>query len=389
MFLSIFFANIVSSLGMTMSNSMLSVYADSLGTPASQIGPLMGMFAITALVFRFVAGPAIDSFSRKYLLMGSMVITAAAFLGYSLSKSISSLMMFRLLQGVGTSFGNACTLAMVADTLPRGKFSTGMGYYSLAHVVSMSIGPTFGLMMSSNFGYSTAYIINACVMLIAVASASRIKTPPRPPKKFRMIPRNIIAVEALAPTAITFCVAIGFTTINALLIVSAKKQGVTDGIGLFFTINALSMLITRPAIGKLTDRYGFIRVGIPSILMTAVSFIIISQANVLWMFLVAAFVNSFGYGAIQPAMNSLVMKSVPPERRGSASSTNLIGMDSATIIGPSIAGFIAQAFGYSTMWIIMAVPLLAGILIMLRFRKRIVEIENNFTLASVDSGTGD
>lgn len=377
-FMSIFFANVVSGLGMTMSNAMLSVYADSLGAPASQIGTLMGMFAVTALVFRFVAGPAIDSVNRKYLLMGSMSISAIAFIGYGLSKGVSSLMVFRLLQGVGTSFGNACTLAMVADALPRDKFSTGMGYYSVAQVVSMAIGPTIGLWLASMFGYSNTYIISASVMLLAVVTASRIKIPPRPHKKFQLRLHNIIAKEALAPTAVTFCVAIGFTTINALLIVSAKKQGVTEGIGLFFTINALSMLITRPAIGKLTDKFGFIKVGIPAILMTSFSFVIISQANTLWMFLVASFVNSFGYGAVQPAMNSLVMKSVPPERRGSASSTNLIGMDSATIIGPSIAGIVAQAFGYSLMWLMMIIPLVMGVLVVILFRKNITGIEEKF-----------
>ncbi len=387
-FLAIFFANVVSGLGMTMSNSMLSLYADSLGAPASQIGTLMGMFAITALIFRFVAGPAIDSFTRKYLLMGSMTISAMAFIGYSISKDISSLMIFRMLQGVGTAFGNACNLAMVADALPRSKFNTGMGYYSLAQVFSRAIGPTVGLWLASVCGYSKAYLLCAAVMLLAAAVAFRIQLPVRPRKPFKLKLHSIIAKEALVPTAITFCVAIGFTTLNAFLIVFAKNRGVVNGIGLFFTINALSMLVTRPAIGKLTDRLGFAKVGIPALMMTALSFLIISGATSLWVFLVAAFVNSFGYGAVQPAMNSLVMKSVPPERRGSASSTNLIGMDSATIIGPVIAGNVAQAFGYSSMWIIMTIPILAGVLVVILFKYKISEIEKRFAAKTEEAAEG-
>jgi MFS family permease len=176
----------------------------------------------------------------------------------------------------------------------------------------------------------------------------------------------------------------GFTTINALLIVSAKKQGVTDGIGLFFTVYALTMLATRPIIGKLTDRFGFVKVGIPAIFMTALSFIIISQSHVLWMFLLAAFVSSFGYGAAQPTLQSLAMKSVPADRRGSASSTNYIGMDSATLIGPTVAGFVAQKFGYTPMWIIMTIPFAIGILFVFSFRSNIKDIEKKFSTKVVN-----
>ncbi len=379
MFINVFFANMAFGMGQMMSNSLLSVYADHLGAPASQIGMLMGMFALTALIFRFVAGPAMDSYNRKYLLMGSTIIMSVAYIGFSISTSIPMLMVFRLLQGIGNAFGNVCCFAIVADALPRNKFNTGIGYYSIAQVVSQAIGPTVGLQLVSWFGYHTTYLITAGVMMIALITASMLHIPARPHKPFSMKLHNIIAKEALAPTAVTFFVAMGFTTINALLLVSAKKQGVTEGIGLFFTVYALTMLITRPLVGKLTDKYGFVKVGIPAIMMTGLSFLIISQANTLWMFLAAAAVNSFGYGAVQPALQSLVMKSVPADRRGSASSTNYIGMDSATLIGPTVAGIVAQVFGYSTMWIVMITPLLIGVLIVLLTRKNITRIENEFT----------
>lgn len=379
LFIAVFFANMAFGLGQAMSNAMLSVYADHLGAPPSQIGMLMGMFALTALIFRFVAGPAMDSFNRKYLLMGSTVIMSVAYIGFGISSTIPSLMAFRLLQGIGNAFGNVCCLAIVADALPRDKFNAGIGYYSIAQVVSQAVGPTVGLQLVSWFGYNTTYLINAGFMMVSLLTVSTIHIPQRPHKQFKMKLHNIIATEALVPTLVTFFVAMGFTTISALLLVSAKNQGVTDGIGLFFTVGALTMLISRPMIGKLTDKYGFVKVSIPAILMTGLSFIIISQSHTLGMFLLAAFVNSFGYGAVQPALQSLVMKSVPPNRRGSASSTNYIGMDSATLIGPSVAGVVAQVFGYSAMWLVMIIPLFIGAMIVLLYRKNINYIEEEFT----------
>lgn len=388
MFLGIFFANMAMNLGQTMSNSLLAKYADSLGAPASQVGVLMSMFAVTALIFRFVAGPALDTFNKKYIVMGAMGILAAAYIGFSLSATIPALMVFRLLQGVGNAFGNVCCLAIVAEALPKDKFSTGIGYYSCAQVVSQAIGPTVGLQLVAWFGYQYTYIITAFIMLLAVLAATRIKLPPRRPKKFQMKLKNIIAREALTPASITFFVAMGFTTINALLIVYAGKRGVEGGIGLFFTVYALTMLVTRPMVGRLTDRFGFVRVCIPAILMTALSFLIISAADSLWMFLLAAFVNAFGYGAVQPALQSLTMKSVPAGRRGSASSTNYIGMDTATIIGPSVAGVLADAVGYSAMWVMMTIPMLIGLGIVLARRKNIHQIETDFEAREAEGSAG-
>lgn len=379
MFFSIFFANMMLNLGQQMSNSLLSKYADFMGAPASQIGMLMSMFAITALIFRFISGPTINSVNRKIVVAAAMGLMMIAYLGFSFSTNVSELMLFRLIQGVGNSFANVCCLAIVSDVLPQDRFNAGMGYYACAQVVSQAIGPTVGLQLVSWFGYGTTYIINACTMGLAILFATQIKLAPRPPRKFTLKPSEMIAKEAFVPSAVVLLVAVGFTTINAFLIVYAGKRGVENGIGLFFTVYALTMLVTRPIVGKLTDRYGFVKIGMPSILMTVISLIIIGFSDTLWMFLLAAFVNAFGYGALQPALQSLCIQSVPPERRGSGSCTFYIGLDSATLIGPTIAGFVAEKMGYAPpMWITMTIPLIIGVTVVFLFRNRIRQIEEGF-----------
>jgi MFS family permease len=386
MFVSIFFANMALNLGQQMSNSLLAKYADSLGAPATQVGMLMSMFAVTALLLRFVAGPAMDTYNRKYLIMGAMGIMATAYFGFSISKSISSLMVFRLLQGCGNAFANVCCLAMVSEALPKDKFGTGMGYYSLAQVVSQAIGPTIGLYLVDWFGYNTTYSINGFVMLTAIVVANQIKINFKRTSKLKITLNNIIAKEAIVPASILLFMAIGFHTINSFLMVFAGKQGVTSNIGLFFTVYALTMLLTRPLIGKLTDKYGLVKVGIPSIILTGCSFLIISVSTTLSMFLVAAFINAFGYGACQPALQSLAMKAVPRERRGSGSSTNFIGMDLGTIIGPTLAGTFAQKLGYVAMWRYMMIPFAIGILIMFILRHKIILIEEEFKSRTENNG---
>lgn len=392
MFIGVFMANIGLSMGQQMSNSLLSLYAKSLGAPADQIGALMSMFAITALICRFFAGPSMNAFNRKKLNIFAMSVMTTAYVGFSLSPTISELtgipvirilQAFRLFQGFGNSFGSACLLTIVSDALPKDKFSSGMGYFACAQTISQAIGPTVGIFLRDLFGYNITYIINACVMICAIIScAAFVRLAPRTPVKFQLKLSSMIAKEALIPAGITFLVGMGFTSISSFLLVYAEERGVTGG-SFFFTVYAVSMLVTRPIIGKLTDKYGFVKVSIPALFMTACSLALIGFANSLPMLLFAAFVNAFGYGAVQPALQSLCMKSVPTERRGSASSTNYIGMDSATIIGPTVCGWVASAFGYvPLMWISMTVPILFGIVFIFVTRKKIGMIETSFNAAA-------
>jgi MFS family permease len=225
--------------------------------------------------------------------------------------------------------------------------------------------------------------VDSMIMMVAIVVAYRIKIDFKQTKKLKITLQNIIAREAVLPAVIVLILAVGFNTINSFLIVFADKQGVNKNIGLFFTVYASTLLFTRPLIGRLTDKHGLVKVAIPALSCTAISFLIISFSTALPMFLLAAFVNAFGFGACQPALQSIAMKTVPRNRRGSAISTNYIGMDMGTIIGPILAGIFAEQFGYVAMWRFQIIPFMVAISILLITRQRMTKIEKDF-LAMTD-----
>ena len=387
MFIGIFFANMAMNLGQQMSNSMLSLYARSLDAPADQIGQLMSMFAVTALIFRFVSGPAMNAYNRKYLLAFASVMMGTAYLGFSLSPTIAAMTggnvisimkCFRLIQGIGNAFGNSCCMAIVADVLPKDRFSSGMGYYACAQVVSQAIGPTVGIVLRDLMGYQKMYILFAGIMMITFVIALCIRIAPRERIPFNLKPDNMIAKEALAFAGVTFLIALAYTSVNAFLLVYAEERGIT-GSSWFFTVYCGTMLLTRPFIGKMTEKYGFAKVGVPCALATALSLAMIGFSKNLPMLLFAAIINAFGYGGIAPMLQSLCLKAAPMEKSGSAASTYYIGLDSATIVGPVICGMVANVFGYTErMWLTVAAPCVLGALAIFLIRGKIGRIEKAF-----------
>jgi MFS family permease len=369
-FISIFIANALMNLSQQMVNTLVAKYADHLGATATTVGIVMSMFTYTALLLKLISAPAIDSFNRKYILTGAMLVMAVAYFGYSASSNIPILMGSRLLQGAGQAFTATCCLALAADALPRDKMGAGIGFFSLAQAACQAIGPTIGLTLVDFVGYNTTFLIGAVMMVLAALAALRVKTESRPVKKFVISLNSVLAKEAAIPAILMLLLSMAYCNINSFLIIYADKRGV-NAIGLFFTVYAVTLLFTRPTVGKLSDKYGLQKVLIPAMCFFAIAFIIISFASSLPMFLVAAFISAFGYGACQPAIQTLCMKCVPNERRGAGSCTNYIGTDLGNLAGPVIAGIIIENLGYSAMWRIMLVPVFIALIMVVIFRNYI------------------
>lgn len=387
MFVGIFLANTVTNLAVKMSNASLQLYANDLSAPADQIGILMSMFAYTALVCRFIAGPTMNAFNRKIIAMCAMLLFAVVYFGYAASPAIAEvlhmeviyvLILFRALQGLANAFCNACCMAVVADCLPKDKFSTGMGFYGCATIIANAFGPMLGSASRAAIGVNKTYYIVIVVQLIAVLLMCLVKTAPRPKVKFKLNVRNMVAKEALLPTFIYFLCAVGYAAMNAFLLVYDEERGVV-GASLYFTVYSFAQLVTRPFVGKLADQYGFVKVTVPCAALTAVSMIMVAHAMSLPMLLLSAIISAAGFGGFQPVVQGLCIKAVGPDRRGSATSTNFIGLDLSSIVAPTITGYVASVVGYvPAMWYAMTAFILLGLVFTVVFAKRLNRIEADF-----------
>jgi MFS family permease len=376
-FISVFLTNILLQFAQQMSTSLVAKYADHLGASPSIVGIVMSMFAITAILFKFISAPAIDTFNRKYILAGAMCVLGIAFIGYAVSRSIPIIIASRLIQGIGLAFTATCCLTMAADALPPDKLGTGIGYFSLAQAASMALSPTIALKLAESIGYSYTFAVAACAMFAAVFIALKIKLVYKRTKKFKISINNMIAKEALFPAIITFCLASAYAGIGSFLIIYASKIGVGTDIGYFYTAYAVILLISRPLVGRLSDKFGHVKVLLPALFCFASAFIIISFSTKLWMFLIAAVVSAFGFGACTPLVQSLCMKLVPKERRGAGSCTSYIGTDLGSMVGPSLAGAFVTAYGYATMWRLMIMPIVVAAIVIIVFRRRITSAAEN------------
>ncbi len=174
-----------------------------------------------------------------------------------------------------------------------------------------------------------------------------------------------------------------YSCVSSFLINYAVRQGVNQiSIGLYITVYAAIMLFSRPMIGRLSDPFSMLKTFIPALFCFAASFVVISIAHTLPVFLLAAVISAFGYGTCAPAGQALCMKCVSPDRRGTASSTSYIGEDIGNILGPILSGTLVTSFGYHSMWLMMIIPVGIVAALTIIFSRKISEIEHNFLARS-------
>ena len=370
------------NLGHFMMNTLVPKFTDSLGATAALVGIVSSMFAVTSLGIRPVSGPAMDYFKKNRLLSLALGLIVLAFIGYGFSKSVAVVIFSRLIHGMGIGIAAPLSMAMASSALPESKLASGLGVFSLNQAIATAIGPTIGLALSGSIGYTATFLIVAAFVFISFLLTLQLKSTAPPKKsKFRIQLKRIIVPEVLIPAVITMFITIAFSSINFFIVIYGGLRGIAN-IGLYFTAYAVALLASRPISGKIADKYGADKAIIPGLVLFGISFVLISSAHTLVMFLVAGVVSAFGYGICAPLLMTLCMQLVPISKRGAASNTTYVGTDTGYLLGPTLAGFIItsvktttgnEVAGYELMYLLMIIPVVLALAVLILNRKKLNE----------------
>ena len=100
------------------------------------------MIASTVLVL--TAGRLSDLFGRKQAYVGGFVVFGLASLGAGFSPDGTTLIVWRVLQGIGGAFLFANAAAVVTDAFPREQLGLAMGTNTMVAAIGLVLGPVLG-----------------------------------------------------------------------------------------------------------------------------------------------------------------------------------------------------------------------------------------------------
>lgn len=361
-FIGITIINLLIFSGFQMLLPTLPLYIKSLGGTNTVIGWITGLTTIACILIRPVAGNYLDKNGRKWAFLIGLGVVVTATVAYKWVPMIGAFLALRFIHGLGWGVASTASNTVATDIIPKERFGEGMGYFSLSGSIAMAMAPGIGLFVYGHSGVTGLTQLSAALVIVAMILAYFIHY--RVVEKQENLVKKKMPYEraSIRPSFIMMFVTVTFGSITGFISLYAMDQGISN-IGLFFMVYSVTILLTRPVLGRLIDRLGFDIAMYPGLITLVVAMVLLSQAATISMFLVVAFVYGVGFGAVLSSLQKMAVINAPKDRMGAANATFFTGFDAGIGVGAVVGGVVATMWGYSQMFLTFSLLLIVAVIL--------------------------
>ena len=351
-FILIIIINFLVFLNHLMILSTFPFYIEYLGGSEAVAGLAAALFSIIAVICRPFIGWMLDNGKRKIILIVGLCGMALMPVGYLVLATLFLAFVCRMVHGASLAFSNTSTSTIATDIIPKPRFAEGMGMFGLATALATAVAPALGLALMDSMGFPTLFLCATGSVVIALILFLMLKTPKVEVQKKPLRLKGLIDKDAVPASATALVFMLTYGALENFTAKFAAEQNLPSG-GIYFAVMAAALLATRLLAGKVTDQYGERVFAYSCNGAMLVAFLLMGLCPNIVTYLLSAVLAGFGFGGLEPALQSMAVAIAPPERRGSANSTFLCAYDIGIGVGGGIAGVLISALGYRQMFIIM------------------------------------
>ncbi len=355
---------------------------DILNGNTQQMGLAITIYSIGIVLIRPFSGQWVDRFGKKKMAVVGLVIFLIASFSYFGAMGIILFLVIRFLHGMSYAVASTATNTIASSLIPISRQGEGVGYFSMFTSLAMVIGPACGLFLWEDKNITVLLlaggIISALSLLFAIAmrvtqqkqNSTELVQNTEPTKKKRIHWSDFIELKALPISLLAFLLAFSYSSLSGFLASFTAEINQTQVASLFFVVFAMMIVLFRPIVGKIFDKYKEHYLYYPAILMFAVGLLMLSQAHSGKMVLFSGLIMGIGYGALFSCFQALTVKLSPIHRRGIATATFLLFFDSGYGLGSYFMGLIASFVNYSMMYAVAGIITLLSVILYYLFHHR-------------------
>jgi MFS family permease len=347
----------------------LPLYVKRIGGGPSQVGLVMGTFAVAAILARPYVGRLVDRLGGKpSLLLGSLIFAIGPLL-YIVSRSVPALLVARFLHGFGISASSTAYIIIITALSPQGRRGEAIGLSAAAMPVSLVTAPVIGASLLESWGFVPLFVLSASVAALSLLTALFIVEPQSTNRNQDSHEEGegsffpVLCLRSVwVPSGAMGVLAVTYGSILTFLPLFAIQQGI-DNPGLFFTAYGLTLIAAQVLAGRVSDRVGRHRVILPAMVLLALAFLVLASVRSLPLFLGVAVLCALGFGSARVNLNALMVDTVPISIRGMAMSIAYGSFDLGIGLGAYLLGWVAQIWGYQVMYGAVGVVCLLGVVV--------------------------
>jgi MFS family permease len=353
-------------LSSTMSKTpVLPLFAADLGATPFEIGWIVIASTVPGILISFPAGAIADAFGKRRVIIASLAVFATAPFLYLLVSEAWQLMAVRFYHGFATAIFGTVASAAIAERFPQSRAAM-LSTYSSVTIVGRSVAPFLGGFLISVANFNSVFI--ACAISGVMAFLVGLMLPPemgnshgkKPgfPQFFdalRTVLRNRAILLTSVVEAAQFLV---FGAVEAFLALYAASVGIPAWqIGIILGIQLVSVVVIKPLMGTLSDRWGRRAVILPGLLLGIISVGLFPLGQDVFVLSLLSLLYGIGFATVTSSTSALVADLTQNGQYGASIGVLRTIMDVGQTIGPVMTGVLIGAWSYG-----VAFPALAAVL---------------------------
>jgi predicted MFS family arabinose efflux permease len=345
----------------------LPVYAvNALGANKNQVGYIIGVYALAALIIRPLSGFALDAYGRRSVYLWALGIFTLLMGCYHFAGNFYVLLLIRIFHGFtwGTITTGGSTIA--ADLIPESRRAEGIGYFGMAMAFSIAFAPYAGDLIMGQDNFDTLFTVAAVVATAAFLLAILVKMPNIKTGETKLSLSKMFEKKVNRLGIVMFMGAFPYAAIISFISIYSDELGIAQG-GLFFIFMAIGVILARVFVGKVMDNRGPNGLVFFGLLITVAGLLMMSYIETFWPLMLSGVFVGIGNGIIMPTMQTMAINMVPMERRGAANATFFSAVDLGIGAGSIALGYVAEFFGIASMFFICGLILFLPLLFYFTF----------------------
>ena len=342
-----------------------------LGLTLASLGLFLALYDVAELILKPVFGALSDRIGPRPVIIGGLVVFAAASLIGVFGSGPFWLGLARLLQGAGASAFSPASSAAVARLVPAHRRGTYFGRYGSWKGLGYAGGPVVGAVVVHLGGTQWLFavlvamsLVTAVAVLVAVAPIAPL---PRQRATLAGMVRAATDRQFLVPVVV---LAVGSAAVGAL---TGMLPALGDAVGVPLLVSTLAVAVlavtsslVQPVAGRLHDS-GRLRVataGVAGTAAVAVAFLVLAVVPSVPALFVAALLAGAGVATSTPVAFAHLAGTTPPERLGRRMGSAELGRETGDAVGPLVVGGVGSAlalpFGFAAFALVALLGTLAA-----------------------------
>jgi DHA1 family multidrug resistance protein-like MFS transporter len=247
----------------TMSKSpVLPLFVKSLSASGTVIGLISAISPLAGILFSFPVGLLADRMGKKRLLVAASFVFLLAPPLYLLVHNALWLIPIRFFHGIATAILGPVASAVIVSSYPESK-GEKLGLYSSATLMGRTLAPLLGgliiTLLDYRSVYAGAFLLCVPVLILTLVlprdkgtgGVKKVSAADFGKSLLEFVRNGRLLGTSLVEMATYFC----YGVIETYLPIYLQGQGVPAyQIGLVFSLQVLSIALTKPLFGRLADR---------------------------------------------------------------------------------------------------------------------------------------